>query len=154
MKGMVIRMNASRSNHNGKERARLLRTGILGVVAVSLLLFGVSCTRNGDMDGDGTVVDSNVGSVTSDATEKHTDKDTETMTEARTESHSEHGSSTVTTPGTSVPGTTVPGTMVPGTTPNPDATIPAETTEHGTSAVTTVPGTTPDTGARSRYGKG
>ena len=154
MKGMVIRMNASKKNRSGERRPGrawgiTLRMGVLGIVAASLLLFGVSCTRNGDMDGDGTVADSNVGSVTSDATEKNTSKDTEKMTEARTEArtdgHSEQSSGMVTTPGT-----TVPGTTVPGTTPGTDVTSPAETTEHGTSAVTTVPGT----GAKGRYGKG
>ena len=154
MKGMVIRMNASKTKRNGGKGFRqtwgmTLRVGILSMVATSILLFGVSCTRNGDMDGDGTVVDSSVGSVTSAVTEKNTAKDTEkateARTEARTENNSEHGSGMVTTPGT-----TVPGTTVPGTTPGTDATSPAETNEHGTTAVTTVPGTA----AKGRYGKG
>lgn len=126
-----------------------LRTGLLGVIAASLLLLGVACTGNGGEDG--TVADSNVGSVTSDATEKNTDKSTEKVTEARTEMRTEQHSGTVTTPGTTVPGTTVPGTTVPGTTvpgttPGTDMGEPTDTVGQETSAVTTpgtmMPGTT------------
>ena len=73
MKGMVIRMNAKKNGkHTEKKPRRIwgiaLRTGLLGIIAASLLLFGVACTDNGAEDG--TVADSNVGSVTSTPTEQ------------------------------------------------------------------------------------
>ena len=152
MKGMVIRMNARKNGKNVGQKPRrvwgmTLRTGLLGIMAVSVLCLGVACTRN-NME-DGTVADSNVGSVTSDAsTEKHTDKVTDRVTEKVTEAKTtttEPGSSVVTTPGTT-----------PGTMPGTDADT-SKVTEHQTSATTTVPGTgtgTPGTAAKSRGGKG
>ena len=153
MKGMVIRMNAKDHGKNTEKKPHRVwgisfRTGLLGIMAASILLLGVACTRNGAEDG--TVQDSNVGSVTSDATEKATHKETdmvsekvtEKMTEARTHAASEPGTGAVTVPGT------MPGTM-PGTGEIPTPAV----TEHQTSGVT-VPGTgTPGT-AKGRNGKG
>ncbi|MBQ7316940.1 MAG: hypothetical protein IJW90_07465 [Clostridia bacterium] len=106
-----------------------LRTGLLGIMTASVLLLGVACTRNDKEDG--TVADSNVGSVTSSTTEKNTEKSTEKMTEEVTEQES------------ILPGTTAPGTMpVPPTTDN------AET------SASTTPGTTSRFGGFARGGKG
>ncbi len=149
MKGMVIRMNAKKNGKYTEAKPHRvwgvsLRTGLLGMMAVSVLLLGVSCTRNGMENG--TVADSNVGSVTSSttekATEKATEKSTEKATEARTTAASEANSGTVTTPGTSVPGT------MPGTEANTSA-----MTEHTTSGMTT-PGTGVPGTAKDRNGKG
>ncbi len=111
-----------------------LRTGLLGIMTASVLLLGVACTRN-DME-DGTVADSNVGSVTSSTTEKNTEKQTEKVTEMPTEAAT----------GT---GTVLPGTTAPGTTP-----VPQETDRAETSAVTTVPGTAARFRGYARGGKG
>ena len=107
-----------------------LRTGLLGIVTASVMLLGVACTKNGMENG--TVADSNVGSVTSAATEKHTEKVTEMPTEKATEAVS-----------------ILPGTMIPETTPVPSVTDRAET-----SAVTTVPGTASRFRGFARGGKG
>ena len=143
-------MKAKKNGNSAAKKAHhvwgiSLRTGLLGIIAASVLLLGVSCTRNGGEDG--TVADSNVGSVTSSATEKDTKKDTEAMsepvterrTDARTDAPTEPGSGMVTTPGT------MPGTGEVNT---------SSITEHQTSATTVVPGTmTPGT-AKGRNGKG
>ncbi len=155
MKGMVIRMNAKKNGKYTEAKPRStwgisLRTGLLGMMAVSILLVGVACTRNGAEDG--TVADSNVGSVTSSNTEKTTDKvtekDSEKNTEARTTAASEADSGMATTPGTGSSGTTTPGTGVPGTMPGTEAAT-SGATEHSTSGMTTTPGT-----AKGRNGKG
>lgn len=106
-----------------------LRTGLLGIMTASVLLLGVACTRNDKEDG--TVADSNVGSVTSSTTEKNTEKSTEKMTEKVTEQES------------ILPGTTAPGTM-----PVPQTTDNAET------SASTTPGTTSRFGGFARGGKG
>lgn len=152
MKGMVIRMNAKKNGKYTEAKPRSawgisLRTGLLGMMAVSILLVGVACTRNGAEDG--TVADSNVGSVTSSNTEKTTDKvtekDTEKATEARTNAVSEPGSGATTMPGTSIPGT-MPGTdpVVSGEGESSPVTTPG----------TTTPGTMPGTAKNARGGKG
>lgn len=106
-----------------------LRTGLLGIMTASVLLLGVACTRNDKEDG--TVADSNVGSVTSSTTEKNTEKSTEKMTEKVTEQES-----------------ILPGTTAPGTTPVPQTTDNAET------SASTTPGTTSRFGGFARGGKG
>ena len=133
MKGMVIRMNAKKIGKHTEKKSRhflriALRTGVLSIMAASLLLFGVACT---DGVEDGTVADSNVGSVTSTPTTgKESERVTEKQTEAKTEAN---------TVATTVPGTTVPGTTVPGTTPGTGTVTSPET---GRNDVTTTPGTT------------
>lgn len=127
-------MKATKSGNNTATKKRRvwgisLRTGLLGLMTASVLLLGVACTRNGKEDG--TVADSNVGSVTSSTTEKNTEKSTEKMTEKVTEQES-----------------ILPGITPPGTTPVPQMTDNAET-----SAVTT-PGTTSRFGGFARGGKG
>ena len=155
MKGMVIRMNAKKNGkHTEKKPRRIwgiaLRTGLLGIIAASLLLFGVACTDNGAEDG--TVADSNVGSVTSTPTEQSTGKDservTERQTEARTEMRTEANTVATTIPGTT-PGTgaiTSPETDGTGAITTPGTTVPGTGTGTGT-------GTTPNRGGMSR-GKG
>ena len=103
------------------------RIGLAGLLASLLLLMGVSCTRNG-MDGDGTVVDSNVGSVTSAVTEKHT-----------------------------TAGTVAPGTLIPDTeriTERVTERLTERLTEKATERVTdTTAVTTPATTGKARGGK-
>lgn len=168
MKGMVIRMKAKKIAENsiaGKPAVRhtwgvSLRAGLLGMVAASVLFLGVACTRNGMEDG--TVADSNVGSVTSDATDQDTtkttesqsDRGTEKVTEARTNAATEYQSGTVIVPGT------MPGTgeaITPGVTEretSPVTTTPGTTVPGTTAPGTTVPETTAPGNARSRGGKG
>jgi len=110
-----------------------LRTGLLGIMTASVLLLGVACTRNDKEDG--TVADSNVGSVTSSTTEKNTEKNTEKSTEKMTEKVTEQES-------------ILPGTTAPGTTPVPQTTDNAET------SASTTPGTTSRFGGFARGGKG
>ncbi len=106
-----------------------LRTGLLGIMTASVLFLGVACTGNGTEDG--TVADSNVGSVTSSTTEKNTEKATEKQTEKATEQ-----------------GSILPGTTAPGTTPVPQTTDRAET------SADTTPGTASRFGGFARGGKG
>ena len=161
MKGMVIRMKAKKIAENSTTKKPrhtwgiALRTGLLGVVTASVLLLGVSCTRNGGEDG--TVADSNVGSVTSDVTDKDTSKNTEAQsdmgsekdTEARTNAASEQSSGTATMPGTT------PGTGEAGSSGMTEQqTSPMTTTPGTTTPGTTVPGTTAPGNAKSRVGKG
>ena len=127
-------MKATKNGNNTATKKRRvwgisLRTGLLGLMTASVLLLGVACTRNDKEDG--TVADSNVGSVTSSTTEKNTEKSTEKMTEKVTEQES-----------------ILPGTTAPGTTPVPQTTDNAET------SASTTPGTTSRFGGFARSGKG
>lgn len=139
MKGMVIRMNAKKNGKHTEKKPRrtwgiALRTGLLGIMAASLMLFGVACT--GDGAEDGTVADSNVGSVTSTPTERETGKDSERVTERQTEARTEMRTEAGTV------ASTVPGTTVPGTTPGTGITTSPETEGRETTGMTTTPGTT------------
>jgi len=140
MKGMVIRMNANKkSTHSAQKPHRrwliFWNTGLLCAMAVSLLVSCASCT-GGPEKNDGTVADSNVGSVTSSPTDKATEKRTEKVTEKVTEmpTAGEQQSGTATMPGI-------------GTMPGTEAESRVETS---TSAATTAPGT--GTGMRGRRG--
>ena len=88
---------------------------------------------------DGTVVDSNVGSVTSSTTERNTEKHSETVTEKATQKPTEKITEKV----------TEAATILPGTAPLPQVTDRVET-----SAVTTEPGTASRFGGFARGGKG
>ena len=115
---------------------KTLRVGLLGILAGVILIFGASCTKKGEDPMDnGTVADSNVGSVTSAPTEAATD--TPGTTAPGT-----------TAPGTTAPGTTAPGTMIPGTMPG---TTPDTNAESTTDTTADTSDTSADTSAARQH---